>query len=251
MAHISEKLRTWIEIDSKAAKHNYGVFRKLIGSRVQLWAVVKSNAYGHGLYAFSELADQLGVDGFCVDSIVEGLSLRDLGIKKYIFVLGPTLTSRMAEAAASDVTVSIANFESLRDLAKMNMPPQFHIKVDTGMHRQGFYPADILKVITFIKAKKLGEKLMGVFTHFAAAKDIYYPAYAGKQFDEFQNIKKQFEKAGLRNLTWHCAATGGALMHKKYHMDAVRVGIGLYGLYPSKELHLQFAELGLRPVLSW
>ena len=65
-------LRTWIEIDAAAARKNYDTFRGLIGKKVKLWAVVKSNAYGHGLYAFSELMDRFGIDGLCVDSVVEG-----------------------------------------------------------------------------------------------------------------------------------------------------------------------------------
>src|SRR5438105_1699020 len=91
-------LRTWIEIDPRAAKKNYDTFRKLIGRDVQLWSVVKSNAYGHGLYAFSKLMDRFGIDGFCVDSVVEGLSLRKSGVKKPILVLGQTLPSRYREA---------------------------------------------------------------------------------------------------------------------------------------------------------
>ena len=83
-----QHLRTWIEIDAAAARKNYDTFRKLVGKNVKLWAVVKSNAYGHGLYAFSELMDRFGIDGLCVDSVVEGLALRRIGIKKHILVLG-------------------------------------------------------------------------------------------------------------------------------------------------------------------
>src|SRR5690348_4386631 len=94
-----KNLRTWIEIDSRAAKKNYNTFRKLIGNKVKLWSVVKSNAYGHGLMLFTKLVEKLGVDGFCVDSLVEGLRLRKEGIKKPILVLGPTLPALLPEAA--------------------------------------------------------------------------------------------------------------------------------------------------------
>ena len=96
MKKNSEHLRTWVEIDAQAAKKNIETFRKIIGKNVRLWAVVKSNAYGHGLYAFSGLMDRFGIDGLCVDSVVEGLALRRMGIKKYILVLGPTLPARFA-----------------------------------------------------------------------------------------------------------------------------------------------------------
>ena len=245
-------LRTWIEVDATAAKKNYATFRRLIGKKVKLWAVVKSNAYGHGLYAFSKVMDRTRVDGFCVDSVVEGLALRKAGIKKHILVLGPTLPARYAEAAKKKITISISTFEGLQALAKARAVPDFHIKIDTGMHRQGFYIEEIQKIIKILKLKKLGDKLKGVYTHFASAKDINYPGYTEMQFGKLQQAKILFENAGFKDLTWHAAATGGTLCGKRYHLDAVRVGIGLYGLWPSKELEVQLGDkIKLHPVLSW
>ena len=95
--------------------------------------------------------------------------------------------------------------------------------------------------------------LTGLFTHFASAKDINYPTYTDKQFAEFEKACEILKKAGYENLIRHCAATGGTLLNPKYHMDAVRVGIGLYGLWPSKELDVQLrgAKINLSPILSW
>ena len=74
MKLASDQLRTWVEIDAKAARKNLQTFRKLTGPRVAVWSVVKSNAYGHGLFTFAKLMDEAGIDGFCVDSIVEALA---------------------------------------------------------------------------------------------------------------------------------------------------------------------------------
>jgi alanine racemase len=247
-------LRTWIEIDSRAARKNYDTFRKLLGKRVKLWAVVKSNAYGHGLMLFAKLMQKFGIDGFCVDSLVEGLRLRKEGIKKSILVLGPTLPALYKDAAAKNITISISNFEALKALAREKTPPSFHIKIDTGMHRQGFYLNDLPKAIKIISSSQssISKKFTGIFTHFASAKDINYPTYTERQFAEFQKAAKLFEKAGFKNLIKHVAATGGALVNPKYHLDAVRVGIGLYGLWPSKELETQFGtRIHLKPILRW
>ena len=257
-------VRTWVEIDSRAAKKNVLTFRKLIGKGLAgknpaLWAVVKSNAYGHGLFAFSEVMDQAGVDGFCVDSAVEGLALRKSGIKKPILVLGQTLSTRMGEAAKNDITISIANVEALQALMALTRGsgkniPRFHIKIDSGMHRQGFYPEELPRVIRLLHASTPAIKsgLKGIFTHFASAKDINYPAYTDMQFEVFQRAATLFEKAGFNHLMKHAAATGGTLIAPKYHLDAVRVGIGLYGLWPSRELEMQKGqEIVLHPVLSW
>ncbi|MDP2598635.1 MAG: alanine racemase [Candidatus Liptonbacteria bacterium] len=258
-----QNLRTWIEIDSGAAKKNYDIFRKLIGPssakaskgkpRVKLWAVVKSNAYGHGLVLFAKLMQKLGVDGLCVDSLVEGVRLRKEGIKKPILVLGPTLPALYKIAAQNRVTVTVSSFEALKKLAELKRPPEFHLKIDTGMHRQGFYLNDLAKVIKVISNSKfLISKFKGIYTHFASAKDINYPEYTERQFAEFQKAIHLFERAGFDKLVKHAAATGGTLVNPKYRLDAVRVGIGLYGLWPSRELEMQLGDvIRLEPILGW
>lgn len=250
---LFNNLRTWIEIDSRAARKNYDTFRKLIGRRTRLWAVVKSNAYGHGLLVFSKLLNGFGIDGFCVDSFVEGIKLRKAGIKKPILVLGPTLPALNALAAKYKIAISVSSFEALKALAQEKTPPEFHIKIDTGMHRQGFYLTDLSRAIRFLSQRSnVKQRLTGIYTHFASAKDINYPTYTEKQFAEFQKAIKLFERADYKNLVKHAAATGATLINPKYRLDAVRVGIGLYGLWPSRELEMQLGKkIHLRPVLSW
>jgi len=248
-----DEVKTWIEISRSAARRNYQTFRKLLEPNTRLFAVVKSNAYGHGLLLFSKLVDQLGVDGFCVDALIEGLKLRHEGIKKPILVLGPTLPQLLRDAAEGNITVSISNFESLKAFLALKNPPQFHIKVDTGMHRQGFYPEDIPKVTKTLRTSRIQHpsSFTGVYTHFASAKDINYPTYTEQQFAEFQKVIALLERAGFKNLMRHAAATGGTLVNKKYHLDAVRIGIGLYGLPPSRELAVQLTNAHLTPVMAW
>ncbi|MBI2888829.1 MAG: alanine racemase [Candidatus Liptonbacteria bacterium] len=263
MANDSEKFRTWIEISRKSALHNYRVFRGLIKPKTKLWAVVKSNAYGHGLAPFSELAESCGVDGFCVDSIVEGNRLRREGIRKPILILGPTLPARLSDAAACGITVSVSNFEALKALVRSKTVPSFHLKVDTGFHRQGFYVEELPKVIRQIansKGQKAGSShlplatrhsLTGVFTHFAVAKDVTYLTYTELQCKKFKEALRMLRKAGFRNLTAHAAATGAASINSKYHFNAVRIGMGLYGFHASPELEMQLPRMVLKPVLHW
>ncbi len=243
--------KTWIELDSKALQHNVGLFRSLLAPSTKLYAVVKSNAYGHGLVDFSKLADQFGVDGFCVDSVPEALKLRQADIKKPILVLGPTLSGEFLDQAAHHkITVTVSNFEALKNITQRKKIPEFHIKVDTGMHRQGFYLAELNNVKS--KIANIKSKVTGVYTHFAAAKDIKNQAFTKKQFEEFLKAITVLENAGLKNLQKHCSATGATLLDKKYHLDAVRVGAGLYGIYPSEELEKQLKnKIKLQPVLSW
>ncbi len=267
-------LKTWIGIDKKAVQRNIQLFRKLVGGKTKIFAVVKSNAYGHGLLTFSKLANSfrvdphtkrggmgkfkaprygVGVDGFCVDSVIEGMKLREEGIEKTILVLGPTFKNLLKDAAKNDITITISGMDALKELKASKYHPEFHLKIDTGMHRQGFYVEQLPEVIRQVKSLKFNVEslLTGAYTHFASAKDVNYPTFTDGQFAEFQKAVRVLEKAGFKNLTKHAAATGGTLVNKKYHLDAVRIGIGLYGLWPSTELGIQMEKIKLEPVLSW
>jgi len=244
--------KTWIELDKKAARHNFQIFRKLIRSESMIWAVVKSNAYGHGLVHFAKIADSLGVQGFCVDSVIEGLKLRQEGIKKTILVLGPTRNELLNSAAANDITVSVSGWEDFKYFLATETKPRFHVKVDTGMHRQGFMVADLPEFFARLKKNESASAaLTGIFSHFASAKDINYPSYTEKQFREFEKAVALARATGFEKIISHISATGGSLLDPQYHLDAVRIGIGLFGYMPSKEFEIQLPEIKLRPVLSW
>jgi len=253
----SREYKTWIEISKNSLANNIKTFRSILTSKTKLFAVVKSNAYGHGLMVFSKLADELGVQGFCVDSVAEGHTLRDIGIQKPILVLGPTLPSRLSEAAADDVILTVSNFEALAALIESKVKTDFHLKVDTGLHRQGFYFDDLNKVLKILKQwPQAHGQFKGVYTHFAAAKDITYPYYTLGQIEVFKKTKELFLKAGFKNLMFHAAATGGTILYPQSHFDLVRVGMGLYGYWPTGEALAQHSliwrrNLGLKPVLSW
>lgn len=248
------KFKTWVEISRKAIERNAKTIRRLLAPKTKLWAVVKSNAYGHGLLTFSEIAAPL-VDGFCVDSVVEGLKLRKNGVKKPILVLGPTLPpNSLKDAQKNDITLTVSNHEALARILKEKHAPQFHLKIDTGMHRQGFFLDDLPGVVKEIQGSKheIQNPLTGVYTHFASAKDLNYPTFTDFQLHAFKKAIRVLERAGFKNLVRHAAATGGTLIGQEYHLDAVRCGIGLYGLWPSRELELQLENrLKLEPALSW
>lgn len=251
---LNRDLRTWVEIDELAAQSNARLFRSMIDPKVKLWAVVKSNAYGHGIFDMPPLLSKTGlVDGFCVDSLVEGVKLREMGIKEPILVLGFTLPDNFRLAVERDIIITISNRDILSSFLKSKIKPKFHIKVDTGMHRQGFLEEEILGVAKRLRSSgsDLKNNFLGVYTHFASGKDINYPTYTDMQLESFLRVCGVLERAGFKNLMRHVAATAGTMVSSKYHLDAVRVGIGFYGLPPSKELEIQRNEFKLKPVLSW
>lgn len=247
-------LRTWVEVDKKSLKHNYNLFRKIIGSRCALMAVVKSNAYGHGLLESAKEIKSLGVNWFCVDSIVEALALRKAGIKNPMLVLGYTLPNKFSEAAKNNISLTISSWDNLKILTnfRFTQPLKIHIKIDTGMSRQGFAPSDANLIASFAK-KNFSSKiaLEGVYTHFAAAKNPSFTGPTMRQFALFQGAASAFENQGFKPMK-HAAATSATLIFPTTRLDAVRVGIGMYGLWPSKETEAAFKDaFKLKPALSW
>lgn len=251
---VSSDLRTWVTIDRNALEHNLKEFLRMIPEKTRFMAVVKSNAYGHGLAGvarvLSAIPDFNKKGWFGVDSIVEALRLRQEGITNQILVLGYTLPARMEEAALHGISLTISQSASLHALGKLKKRPQFHLKIDTGMHRQGFLPRELPALITFIARAKLSPE--GIYTHFAAAKDMNDPEYTFLQLGQFQDALNLFEMRGIKPSVRHAAASGATLLFPETHLDMVRVGMGLYGYWPSPESKATHEKkVKLHSVLAW
>jgi alanine racemase len=238
-------VRTWIEVDTKALKNNYESFRKLLGGRCKLMAIVKSNAYGHSLVDYSKEMEGLGCDFLGVDSITEAIALRREGIKIPILVLGYTLPELHSQAVGNSISLTISTVDSLKEITQFSqkfpdLEIKIHIKIDSGMHRQGFCLEEIDSVIKDLKSKD-NIKIEGVYTHFAAAKNPAFPADTKKQILEFNKGFNLFKEEGLNPIK-HAAATSGSIVFPDSHFDMVRIGIGLYGLWPSLEVKSCFGK---------
>ena len=245
-------LRTWLEISVAALQDNYTTFRELIGPGCRLMAIAKSNAYGHGLIDYSRTMQALGVDWIGVDSIVEAVKLRQHGITIPILVLGYTLPQWFAMATEQQISLTISTLDSLRQIAQRRLSNlRLHLKIDTGMHRQGFQLEELPEVCRFIADQQFAGQVEGVYTHFAAAKNPAFPAETQQQLAQFTDAVSIIDAAGLRPLR-HAAATGGTLVFPETHFDMVRIGIGLMGYWPSHETKACFGDHArLRPAMTW
>ena len=248
-------LRTWIEVDRKAIAKNFKLFRSIISSKTKLMVVVKSNAYGHNLVDFSHEMEECGADFLAVDSVVEALKLRRHGITLPILVLGYILPEMIGVAVEQKVSFTVSSFETLKMLTQSKRlgakRPAVHIKVDTGMHRQGFLSSDLPEVLKLLEKSRGKILVEGLFTHFAAAKNPSFPRYTENQIKSFREWQSAFKKAGYTPIV-HAAATAGALIYPESHFDMVRIGIGLYGLWPSDHVKKALRKkITLHPALTW
>jgi alanine racemase len=248
-------LRTWVEVDEQALKHNFRVFRSFIPKKVMFGAVVKSNAYGHDLSQLAKLFEKLGVDWIMVDSIVEASTLRAHGIKKPLLILGYILPTRMGEAIKLNTSITISNIKGLesatKEAQKLKRQIKIHIKIDSGLSRRGFLISDQQKFLALLRKNSEWIKTDGLYTHFSAAKNPAFPESVQRQLKIFQTWVDLFKEKGFQPIV-HSAATGATLLFPETHFDMVRIGIGLYGLWPSLETKQNMeGKIILKPVLTW
>lgn len=242
--------RSWVEIDNKALEHNVSVFHNVTkGSR--LMAVVKSNAYGHGMLEVAKILNNK-ISWFGVDDLDEALTLRKAGIKKPILVLGYTQPSRYVEAAKNRISITISSWDSLRHFLQIAHLKNLHIhlKLETGLNRQGMTEQELLEVIKLLKN---ASGLEGIYSHFAAAEladQKKYRDYCDKQMDKYERMARLIDPK--HKSLWHMGATAATINLPRSRYDLVRVGIGLYGLDPTSDIKLPLVKkVGLKPAMSW
>jgi alanine racemase len=246
----------WIELDARAPEHNLAELRRGAAPGVLACAVVKANAYGHGLEQFARLvpsADWLGVN-----SLEEGLALRSLGETRPVILLGHVPVARLRDAVDADLGLTVYNRETVEAIARLDAPPRrarLHVKVETGTGRQGVLAADLEAFVALVRATT-NAVLEGLSTHFANIEDTTDRSYADAQLARFVAALQTVERLGGRPPVVHAACTAATVLFPTTHFTMLRTGIGLYGLWPSRETRVSARERGnpvpdLRPVLCW
>jgi alanine racemase len=250
--------RTWVEINSRALASNINALKALMDPGVRFCAVLKANAYGHGMREVSTIVHQQGVDAFAVDTIDDALALRDIFPSALILVLGYTMFDRFKDALRSDIHLTLYDKEGIelaqRIGAEIAKPFQIHIKIETGTHRQGVLPEDQDDIIRLIQRSPM-VRVSGISTHFANIEDSRNPEYATRQFSRFRESIDRFLEQGI-DPTWrHCACSAAIILYPQTHLNFARAGISLYGLWSSEivqdTVRTQGFSCDLQPVLSW
>ncbi|MGD9347317.1 MAG: alanine racemase [Candidatus Aminicenantes bacterium] len=254
-----QKQLQWVEIDPSALKNNIFQFRSLIGNARKMTAVVKSNAYGHGLLETSRLAAEYGADWLGVNSLDEARAIRNSGIDIPIIVLGYVPLHELEDAVKNDLRLTVYNNETIEKLGRiasaLKTKVSLHIKTETGVHRQGITGETLLPFVEQISENDYLE-IEGLSMHFANIEDTTDHSYAQSQLGKFKEYVDVLAKNGINIPVKHVACSAAAILFPETLFDMVRVGIGIYGLWPSKETYLscikeQREPVNLEPVLTW
>lgn len=229
--------RVYAKIDISAIDKNISGVRSRIPQNTMIMAVIKADAYGHGAVVLaSEL--QKKADWFGVSNVLEAVELRKSGITNPILILGYVAPAEYSDVVENDITIAMFNYadaEKLSDIAiSLGKTADVHIKVDTGMSRIGYRVTEKNADEAVKISKLVGVSVGGMFTHLARA-DESDKSSAKRQIEDFESFYKMLKIRGLDVPVRH-VENSAAVMEMNCPYEMVRMGIMLYGLYPSEEM---------------
>lgn len=244
----SDSYSTWINVDLDAIENNVSILANRTG--VPVMAVVKANAYGHGIIPVADAALRGGAKWLGVARLEEALALRAAQFTCPILVMGYIPGNSFHAAAVNDISITIWSSEQIKSLALMTgnfgTPIKVHLKIDTGMSRLGVAGTEALSLAKQIAGthKVLFE---GIFTHYARADELDLSS-AKDQEREFLEILDRINSAGIIPPCVHAANSAGSLFLEELRFTLIRPGISIYGLHPSQERSL---PADFRASLEW
>lgn len=242
--------RAWVEIDQQALIHNVQQFKAFLKPGTELMAVVKADAYGHGAIRIAQTVLQAGASWLAIATLGEGIELREAGITAPILILGAINTPEEIRAIAHwQLEPTLCHGEQAQlfseTLKQLGRSLPVHLKLDTGMSRlgtswrQAFSFGKLVKDLPYLR-------LASVYSHLATADDPN-PQQMQMQKQRFETAIANLRQAGVQTNRFHLANSAATLNGQDWHYDLVRVGLGLYGLYPAPHLRDQ---ISLKPVLG-
>lgn len=263
---------SWIELDGNALRANVAVFRLLLKEPSEsnvtkkLGVVLKANAYGHGLAEVLPVVHPL-VDIIHLISPKDALFVRDFEEKnqlprRRILVIGATSPEEFVQLAEAEVEVTLAddNINAAdKALRARGLRAVGHVHIETGLSREGFFPESIERKLAFLLERGCPFRIKGVLSHFANTEDVTEQQYANGQLRAFQQGAEALSRllgSPVEQFEKHIAASAATLVLPAAHCDFVRVGISLYGFWPSAETKLSARIVmeqipKLLPILSW
>lgn len=241
---------TVVEVDLDAIAHNVQEFLRWLTPGVRLMAAVKGDAYGHGAIPVAQAALAAGATDLAVAFLDEALELREAGVQAPILILGHTPLRGLQPALELDVALTVSDGETMAAIAdaarRSGRTARVHIKVDTGMGRLGLWPDE---AVTLIRQWHGQPEILieGLFTHFATA-DEADKGYTQDQHHRLNEVVKRLKGEGIQIPLVHCANSAAAIDLPELAHALVRVGISMYGYYPSPDVNREAVKL--QPALT-
>ncbi|EEM05721.1 alanine racemase [Bacillus pseudomycoides] len=242
---------TIVEVNLDAVKHNVREFKKRVNDKnIAMMAAVKANGYGHGAVEVAKAAIEAGVNQLAVAFVDEGIELREAGVTVPILVLGYTPVEVAKDAIGYDIMMTVYRIEDLKginEIAKqLEKKAHIQVKIDTGMSRIGLQEEEVAPFLEELKNMKYIE-IEGMFTHYSTADEIN-KIYTNMQTSLFEKAVNAAKEMGIHLPYIHSSNSAGSMELSNTFQNMVRVGIGIYGMYPSKEV--DHTVVSLQPALS-
>ncbi len=262
---LKQSYSSWVEVSTSALQQNVQVFKSISKNAFQIGAVLKGNAYGHGLApVYSAVRSQ--VDAIYLISAQDAFQIRELERQNYwhparIIVIGAISLAEAHQCSQEEVEVVIGGSEwkdYTQSLKKKACSLKVHVHLDTGLSREGFRSENLLKDLAFLKGAQKILQVVGIMSHFANTEDVTEQSYALEQVTEFKAMSLRLKKfLKLKGpIEEHLSASAGAMILPEARLNIARFGISLYGLWPSIEARIS-AKLvlktlpELKPALTW
>ena len=246
--------RAWVEVDLSAIRHNLRQIQQIIAPS-RFLAVVKANAYGHGLLPVARTALEEGAWGLAVVNVDEALELRQAGLGGPVVVVGPVFPFEIEAALAEDVSLPLYSLELAQAVSAaavgMGRVARVHLKVDTGLGRLAVPSEEVRPFLAAVKALP-ALRIEGIYSHYADAEGLDQ-THTWQQFRRFQETLAMCQELDIQPEVRHISASAAGMLLKEPRLDLVRLGISMYGLWPADETRLLllsrgqdlFAELNL------
>ncbi len=241
--------RSWASVNLEQIVRNYKIYSSVIGNGGKIIPVVKANAYGHGDTEVAKVLEDCGTDFFAVSTVSEAVKLRIGGILGKILILGYTPPNLLYLLQDYDIIQTVVSESYAMELLKYAPKnAEFHVAVDTGMHRIGISSENIENTIKTVKSLSKSLKITGIFTHLSVAgsKKIEDVTFTESSIEKIVKICDALSELSLMYI--HFLNSAGGLSYVNTPFNTVRLGISLYGYPPSKDISL---PNGIAPALEW
>lgn len=234
----------WLEISRSALVHNLSQYKNTVSPATRVMVMVKANAYGHGLEETCRILKNRA-DFFAVNTISEAMVIRKLNPKARILIAAPIYPSDFKKAQNNHISLCVHSLEYLSRLKKYHL--HIHLKINTGTNRLGLSLVDLLNALSLLRHHKnlIPE---GIYTHFHSSDEGSPQSLI--QLDIFNQAVFQ-TKFYFPRILAHCSSSSSALLWPQTHLDMIRIGISLYGLWPDPYVKKHSSPKKLKPVLSW